>query len=64
LRAIAGVRSVDVRGDVVVVRYRDAFVLPRIVAVADAPGGRLQELRVREPDLGDAFRELVGEELG
>ncbi|HXA29506.1 MAG TPA: ABC transporter ATP-binding protein [Candidatus Angelobacter sp.] len=65
LRDVVGVARVDVReGGDLVVRYRDASVLPRIVAAADRPGGRLRSMRLHEPDLGDAFRELTGAELG
>jgi ABC-2 type transport system ATP-binding protein len=65
LRAVPGVERVDVRSDggAVVVRYRDAAVLPRIVAAADLPGGRLRTMRLHEPDLADAFRELTGADL-
>jgi ABC-2 type transport system ATP-binding protein len=65
LRVLPGVERVDTRdgGAAVVVRYRDAEALPRIVAAADRPGGRLHSMRLHEPDLGDAFRELTGEEL-
>jgi len=61
LRRIANVERVDVADDgAVVVRYRDPAALPRIVAAADFPGGRLRAMSLHEPDLGDAFRELTG----
>jgi ABC-2 type transport system ATP-binding protein len=65
LRDVFGVQRVDVHdgGAEVVVRYRDASALPGIVAVADGPGGRLRAMRLHEPDLGDAFRELTGTAL-
>jgi ABC-2 type transport system ATP-binding protein len=65
LARVAGVERVELLGGGgVVVRYRDASALPRIVAVADRPGGRLRSMRLHEPDLGDAFRELTGTVLG
>jgi ABC-2 type transport system ATP-binding protein len=66
LRELDGVERVDVRGDdaAAVVRYRDPAALPRIVAVADRPGGTLTAMRLHEPDLADAFREITGAELG
>jgi len=66
LRALPGVERVDADGGagVVLVRYRDAAALPQIVAVADRPGGHLRAMRLHEPDLGDAFRELTGADLG
>ena len=63
LRRVAGVERVDAGPDGVVVRYRDAGALPRIVAAADFPGGRLRAMSLHEPDLGDAFRELTGAAL-
>jgi ABC-2 type transport system ATP-binding protein len=61
---VPGVERVDAQPGGAVVRYRDPAALPRIVAAADRPGGRLRDLHVHEPDLGDAFRELTGERLG
>lgn len=63
LRAVAGVQRVDAGSGVTIVGFHDAAALPRIVAAADAPGGRLRRLRLHEPDLADAFRELTGEHL-
>ncbi|HZS13019.1 MAG TPA: ABC transporter ATP-binding protein [Candidatus Dormibacteraeota bacterium] len=62
LRGLLGVERVDVQADdgVVTLRYHDPASLPRIVAVADHPGGRLRSMRLHEPDLADAFRELTG----
>jgi ABC-2 type transport system ATP-binding protein len=66
LRAVPGVERVDAgtQAGEVLVRYRDAAALPRIVAAADRPAGRLRAMRLHEPDLGDAFRELTGADLG
>jgi ABC-2 type transport system ATP-binding protein len=63
LRAVAGIEHVEWRAGGATVRYRDPALLPRIVAAADQPGGRLVQLSVHEPDLADAFRELTGEHL-
>ncbi|HEV7677122.1 MAG TPA: ABC transporter ATP-binding protein [Candidatus Dormibacteraeota bacterium] len=63
LRELAGVERVDASAGGAVVRYRDPAVLPRIVAAADHPGGVLRQVRLHEPDLADAFRELAGQEL-
>ena len=60
---VPGVERVDAHPGGAVVRYRDPAALPRIVAAADRPAGRLRDLHVHEPDLGDAFRELTGERL-
>jgi ABC-2 type transport system ATP-binding protein len=60
---VPGVERVDAQPGGAVVRYRDPAALPRIVAAADRPAGRLRDLHVHEPDLGDAFRELTGERL-
>jgi ABC-2 type transport system ATP-binding protein len=63
LRELGGVERVDALPDGAAVRYRDPVVLPRIVAAADHPGGRLRQMRLHEPDLADAFRELTGHAL-
>jgi len=63
VEALPGVERVDLRPGGATVRFRDPALLPRIVAAADHPGGRLRQLRLHEPDLADAFRELTGEEL-
>jgi ABC-type multidrug transport system ATPase subunit len=63
LRTLRGVEHVDASTDGAVVRFHDPAALPRIVAAADRPGGSLRQVRLHEPDLGDAFRELTGEEL-
>jgi hypothetical protein len=60
---VPGVVHVDPRPDGAAVRFHDPAALPRIVAAADHPGGSLRQLHLHEPDLGDAFRELTGEEL-
>jgi ABC-type multidrug transport system ATPase subunit len=59
LAAVRGVERVDPRPDGCAVRYHDPAALPGIVAAVD----HLRELRVREPNLGDAFRELTGDQL-
>ena len=64
LLRIPGVESVEPITAGILVRFRGEAALPRLVAVADAPGGRLRGLRLREPDLGDAFRALTGRPLG
>jgi ABC-2 type transport system ATP-binding protein len=63
LRALPGIEHVEVRAAGVTVRFRDPAALPRIVAIADRPAGRLRQLRLHEPDLADAFRELTGSHL-
>jgi ABC-2 type transport system ATP-binding protein len=55
LAGIRGVVDVAVEGDQVRVRFRGDDVLPRLVAAADAPGGRLRGLSVRDPDLRDCL---------
>ena len=60
LRAIAGVEAVEAHPGGATVAFTDQAALPRIVAVADQPGGRL---RLHEPDLAEAFRQLTGERL-
>ncbi len=64
LRAVAGVDDVlsDARS-CVRVRFHGEHTVAALVAVADAPGGRLREVRLRRPDLADCFRELTGRAL-
>jgi ABC-2 type transport system ATP-binding protein len=63
LRAVAGVIDVTADGACATVRFTGDDVIAALVAVADAPGGRLRELRLRRPDLADCFRELTGRAL-
>jgi ABC-2 type transport system ATP-binding protein len=64
LRRVAGVEKVEPRPlGGALVHFHDPAALPGIVAVADHPGGRLRAVRLHEPDLRDAFRELTGLEL-
>jgi ABC-2 type transport system ATP-binding protein len=63
IRAVDGVEAVERVPGGAVVRFRGEAALPRLVAAADAPGGRLRGLRLREPDLGDAFLALTGRPL-
>jgi ABC-type multidrug transport system ATPase subunit len=60
LRAVAGVSEVVVEGSTVTVRFDGDATIVALVAAADAPGGRLRELRLRRPDLGDCIHQLTG----
>lgn len=60
---VPGVVAVTVDGTTTTVRFAGDGAIAALVAAADAPGGRLQELRLRRPDLGDCFRELTGHPL-
>jgi ABC-2 type transport system ATP-binding protein len=60
LRCLPGVRGVEVDGIVTRVMFEGDALIAAIVAAADAPGGRLAELHLRRPDLGDCFRALSG----
>jgi ABC-2 type transport system ATP-binding protein len=64
LRTVAGVLDVTAceRG-VLRVRFDGDRTIAALVAAADAPGGRLAELRLRRPDLADCFRDLTGRAL-
>lgn len=42
------------------VRFEGDRTIAALVAAADAPGGRLRELRLRRPDLADCFRDVTG----
>jgi ABC-type multidrug transport system ATPase subunit len=55
LARVRGVLDVAVDADEVRVHFRGDDVLPRLVAAADAPGGRLCGLSVRDPDLRDCL---------
>jgi ABC-2 type transport system ATP-binding protein len=59
LSAIPGVADVAIDGAQVRVRFRGDAVLPRLVAAADAPGGRLADLVVRDPDLRDCLTRMA-----
>ena len=63
LRDLPGVDRVDAHADGAAVSFQDPAALARIVTAADAPGGRLQQLHLHEPNLVDAFRALTGEDL-
>lgn len=63
LRGVDGVEAVDAVPGGAVARFRGEAALPRLVALADGPDGRLRGVRLREPDLGDAFLALTGRPL-
>ena len=63
LLAVEGVEAVEPLPGGAVVRFRGETALPRLVALADVPAGRLRGLRLREPDLGDAFLAMTGRPL-
>jgi ABC-2 type transport system ATP-binding protein len=63
LADVPGVVGVTIDGPTATVRFADDGAIAALVAAADAPGGRLQELRLRRPDLGDCFAELTGQPL-
>jgi hypothetical protein len=64
LADVHGVMTVTVLDDATVtVRFESDAAIASLVAAADAPGGRLRELRLRRPDLGDCFAELTGRPL-
>ncbi|HWF57305.1 MAG TPA: ABC transporter ATP-binding protein [Candidatus Dormibacteraeota bacterium] len=63
LRAVAGVMAVSGDGGAATVRFDGDHTIAALVAAADAPGGRLRELRLRRPDLADCFHELTGRAL-
>ncbi len=64
LRAVPGVVEVSPQSATHVrVRFEGDGTVAAIVAAADAPGGRLRELRLRRLDLADCFSELTGRPL-
>ncbi|MBJ7595340.1 MAG: ABC transporter ATP-binding protein [Candidatus Dormibacteraeota bacterium] len=63
LRVLPGVLDVTRDGAVVVARFEGERTIAALVAAADAPGGRLRELRLRRPDLSDRFHDLTGHPL-
>jgi len=63
LGQVRGVGSVVRHNGTVSVELRDRESLPSLVAAADAAGGRLRGLTLREPDLNDSFRILTGVDL-
>jgi ABC-2 type transport system ATP-binding protein len=63
LRAVAGVLDVTADAGTATVRFEGDHTIAALVAAADAPGGRLRELRLRRPDLADCFRDLTGRSL-
>ena len=63
LRAVPGVRDVTLRSGGATVRLDEAASVVALVAAADRPAGALRALRVRTPDLADAFRALTGHRL-
>lgn len=60
LRAVAGVLDVTADAGTATVRFDGDHTIAALVAMADAPGGRLRELRLRRPDLTDCFHDLTG----
>jgi ABC-type multidrug transport system ATPase subunit len=64
LLALAGVVEVSSdAGSCLRVRFDGDRTVAALVAAADAPGGRLREVRLRRPDLTDCFRDLTGRAL-
>ncbi|HEX4580378.1 MAG TPA: ABC transporter ATP-binding protein [Candidatus Dormibacteraeota bacterium] len=64
LADVHGVMAVTLLDDATVtVRFESDAAIASLVAAADAPGGRLRELHLRRPDLGDCFAELTGHPL-
>ncbi len=63
LAAVPGVVAVTFDGASATVRFEGDGTIAPLVAAADAPGGRLRELRLRRPDLGDCFADLTGRPL-
>lgn len=63
LRAVEGVQDVRVQGQTIQVTFAGPRTVASLVAAADAPGGRLRELRLRRPDLRDCFSTLSGRRL-
>jgi ABC-2 type transport system ATP-binding protein len=63
LRAVPGVVDVTADAGTATVRFDGDHTIAALVAAADAPGGRLRELRLRRPDLADCFRDLTGRAL-
>jgi ABC-2 type transport system ATP-binding protein len=64
LRALSGVAEVSSdTASSLRVRFDDDRAVAALVAAADAPGGRLREVRLRRPDLSDCFRDLTGRAL-
>jgi ABC-2 type transport system ATP-binding protein len=63
LRAVAGVIEVSVTDGRLLVRFDGDRTIAALIAAADAPGGRLREVRLRRPDLADCFRALTGRVL-
>ena len=64
LRGIPGVREVVLRTGGATVRLDDDASVVALADAADRPAGSLRGLRVRRPDLADAFRALTGRRLG
>lgn len=60
---IPGARVLGTADGWVTVELIDDTVLAALVAAADAPGGRLEGLRLRSPDLRDCFRRLTGRDM-
>ena len=64
LRALPGVVEVSTDANSSLrVRFDGDRTVAALVAAADAPGGRLREVRLRRPDLADCFRDLTGHAL-
>ncbi|MFN2569803.1 MAG: ATP-binding cassette domain-containing protein [Candidatus Dormibacteria bacterium] len=60
---IAGARTLGCSDGWWTVELMDDTSLPALVAAADWPGGRLEGLHLRSPDLRDCFRRLTGREM-
>ena len=64
VRAVAGVVDVvELDATSLEVRFEGDRTVAALVAAADAPGGRVRELRLRRPDLADCFRAVTGHVL-
>lgn len=63
-RAVPGVTLAEAGADHLVFRAADGGrALPPLFAALVDAGARIREVRLREPDLGDLFRELAGRDL-
>ena len=63
LAAIPGVGGVERHNGSISIELLTDTALGSVVAVADAPGGRMRALTLHTPDLSDCFRSLTGHEL-
>jgi ABC-2 type transport system ATP-binding protein len=60
LWCVQGVIDITVDAGTTTVRFDGDDAVAALVAAADAPGGRLRQLRLRRPDLGDCVADLTG----